>query len=582
MTDYVEVYGIPPITAKPDLVSRNLSNDPSNPVEGSSMSFSGVVRNRGDASAGRGSWTRLRLDVNNDGTWNWLPDNRWTGNLAAGAAETETWSGWTAVVGTHKFEICADVTDRVDESNEGNNCTTKTFTVTAPPPTCTLTANPSSGTAPLSGTLIWTTTNNPTSCEASSGAWSGSKSTTGGSEGYGPLNNAGTYTYSLSCTNAGGTGTCSATVDVSALPSGSIVGRIWIDQNNVGGACNEVKGPSYDDGLEVSYSPCASPSCSTMSDSSGDYRFDAVPVGGYQVSITLPGPDWRITNTQYPCPASVEEGEPPATANFGISNNPLSWIQGISGDIYGNGISVEVPSRASCDDSDVCDGYNRWFLDAYPGHAATYPGGGVVISGDPDPSNLTCGGGGTPGRCSRRPSGNPTEPGWHVTGEEMGWPSLPTLTPVGSPDWDNLEPREVYFRSPPLSPPDHYNLTGPGVAVIYIQGGNLRFETNLISDAPNSEGVIFIVESGQAIIRPNVSRIDALILVVDGTIRVEGDGVDNPLNVRGMLYAEGGFSFNRTLTDNTKPAVMVEYNPLYLYYPNPLVKPQILWREVAP
>jgi hypothetical protein len=105
------------------------------------MSFSGTVTNQGTAAAGASSYTRLRIDINNDGTYDWTnASNKSTGNLAAGGSETENWSSvWTAVVGTHKYEICADVTSVITESNETNNCATQTFTVnTTPnnPPTC--------------------------------------------------------------------------------------------------------------------------------------------------------------------------------------------------------------------------------------------------------------------------------------------------------------------------------------------------------------------------------------------------------------------------------------------------------------
>lgn len=82
-------------------------------------------------------------------------------------------------------------------------------------PECTLTASPSSGAAPLSGTLTWTTADNPTGCTAS-GGWSGSKNTAGGSEAYGPVSSNTTYT--LTCTNTFGSGQCSANVTITSTP----------------------------------------------------------------------------------------------------------------------------------------------------------------------------------------------------------------------------------------------------------------------------------------------------------------------------------------------------------------------------
>jgi hypothetical protein len=116
-------------TYPPDLITKNLSvtNCAS---QGNVCTFSGVVENTGSSTAGATSATRLRIDVGNDGSYDVTPATQSTGNLAAGATETETWSNaWTATAGTHRFEICADVNNNVSESNETNNCTTQTFNV---------------------------------------------------------------------------------------------------------------------------------------------------------------------------------------------------------------------------------------------------------------------------------------------------------------------------------------------------------------------------------------------------------------------------------------------------------------------
>jgi hypothetical protein len=86
-----------------------------------------------------------------------------------------------------------------------------------PPPTCSLSAS-----SPISSgqtaNIAWSTTNNPTACSAS-GAWSGSKGASGGGETVGPLNNPpqSVYTFALTCFNAGGSGSCSTDVTVTAV-----------------------------------------------------------------------------------------------------------------------------------------------------------------------------------------------------------------------------------------------------------------------------------------------------------------------------------------------------------------------------
>ncbi|MBP7760186.1 hypothetical protein KA093_00110 [Candidatus Saccharibacteria bacterium] len=83
-------------------------------------------------------------------------------------------------------------------------------------PTVTLAANPSSIYTGDSSTLVWSVTNNPTSCTAS-GDWSGAKSTSGPA-GTGALATAKTYTYTLTCQNSAGSGYATATVKVEAPP----------------------------------------------------------------------------------------------------------------------------------------------------------------------------------------------------------------------------------------------------------------------------------------------------------------------------------------------------------------------------
>ncbi len=85
-------------------------------------------------------------------------------------------------------------------------------------PSCTLSANPTNGPSPLSGTLSWVTQNDPTSCVAS-GGWSGNKNPAGSGNTpapYGPISD--TTTYSLTCSNATvQSGSCQTTVIVTGL-----------------------------------------------------------------------------------------------------------------------------------------------------------------------------------------------------------------------------------------------------------------------------------------------------------------------------------------------------------------------------
>ena len=114
----------------PDYVAEGLATIPSTLNGGELVSFQGVVRNAGTAAASVSSSARLRLDINNDGTFDLTPANQTTTALAVGSVETETWSNaWTVTTGTHRLEICADVGSTITESSEANNCLTTTFTV---------------------------------------------------------------------------------------------------------------------------------------------------------------------------------------------------------------------------------------------------------------------------------------------------------------------------------------------------------------------------------------------------------------------------------------------------------------------
>jgi len=78
-------------------------------------------------------------------------------------------------------------------------------------PTFTFTANPTSITSDASSILSWSVVTNATSCTASGGAFTGSKSVGGGTQLVSPITMT---TYTLSCVGAGGTTNRSVTVTV--------------------------------------------------------------------------------------------------------------------------------------------------------------------------------------------------------------------------------------------------------------------------------------------------------------------------------------------------------------------------------
>ncbi len=118
----------------------------------------------------------------------------WSGNKSAIGSQTIT--GMNSIK-TYQFTInCSN--------SAGGTLDTASVQVIPSAPVVSLTVSPSSIYVNNSSTLSWSATNSPTSCTAT-GSWSGSKSASG-SQGTGTLNSTGTRLYSLSCTNAGGTG----------------------------------------------------------------------------------------------------------------------------------------------------------------------------------------------------------------------------------------------------------------------------------------------------------------------------------------------------------------------------------------
>ncbi|MBI2285805.1 hypothetical protein HYU82_03205, partial [Candidatus Saccharibacteria bacterium] len=99
----------------------------------------------------------------------------------------------------------------IDPTSVANSPLCGFFDVTIPAPTVNLTANPTSVLVGQSSTLSWTvTTVGTTTCTAGNdgglSGWTGSKSAAGGSENSGALNVVRTYTFTLTCSNPGGTG----------------------------------------------------------------------------------------------------------------------------------------------------------------------------------------------------------------------------------------------------------------------------------------------------------------------------------------------------------------------------------------
>ena len=212
---------VPP-TLYPDLTAS--APLPQSATKDVAQTFTSTISNIGNASTGA-SFPYFFQTAGAGGTGGVINlASATTSTLAAGATRSVSISHTWGSTGTKSIRACADKSSAtnmgvIDEgSNEGNNCSSwRDVVITATAvPVVTISVSPTSGTAPVTPSLTWNATNSPTSC-TESGAWSGSKPTSGTNIAQTTLSSVGTYTYTLTCTNTGGTSSpASATVTVSA------------------------------------------------------------------------------------------------------------------------------------------------------------------------------------------------------------------------------------------------------------------------------------------------------------------------------------------------------------------------------
>ena len=130
-----------------------------------------------------------------------------TNNPAACTASGD-WSGAKAASGTQlvgPLQSIKTYSFKLTCTNSAGSSFDSGEVVVIPgPPVVSLVASPVVISQGSSATLTWNATNSPSACTAS-GDWSGAKAASG-SFNTGALNTARTYSYSLSCDNAGGTG----------------------------------------------------------------------------------------------------------------------------------------------------------------------------------------------------------------------------------------------------------------------------------------------------------------------------------------------------------------------------------------
>ena len=154
----------------------------------------------------------------------------WSSSNATGCQASGAWSGTVALSGTQLVTPPAAGTFTYTLTCNGVASSASVVVANAPTPipTVSLSLAPASVPVGQPSTLTWSTTN-ATSCVAS-GAWAGNQGTSGSIAVTQAV--AGTYTYSLTCTGAGGSASGSVALGVTDLASN--VALVVIDSGPAG------------------------------------------------------------------------------------------------------------------------------------------------------------------------------------------------------------------------------------------------------------------------------------------------------------------------------------------------------------
>ncbi len=213
----------------------------------------------------------------------------WSGSKAASGNES------TGTLNTAKAYLYSLTCTNAGGTGFVNNVR---LNVNLPPaPTVTLSASPISVKTGSSSSLSWTTGNSPSSCTAS-GDWSGSKSTSGGTQSTGTLSTVKTYSYTLTCSNAGGSNSATTSVSVS---SGSVtsapVVTIAVSPTTIGTGSSST----------ISWSATNSPTACTAS---GSWSGSQGPSGSTSTGVKSSAGSFTYTLT---CSNSAGSGSKSAT-----------------------------------------------------------------------------------------------------------------------------------------------------------------------------------------------------------------------------------------------------------------------------
>ncbi len=294
-------------------------------------------------------------------TLSWSATNSPTSCTASG-----DWTGTKSASGTQSTGILNTIktyTYSLTCTNDGgsgyaNNIIVKVSAAPPPsPPVVSLSISPLSTTVGSSATLSWSATNSPTSCTAS-GDWTGTKSASG-TQGTGVLSTSKTYSYQLSCNNAGGSNSASTSITVSQGAPTVVkpVVTIAVSPTSIGAgssstiswsAANSPASCTATGNWSGNKSASGSTSTGNMSPA-GSYVFglncsNSAGVGSASATLTViatPGISISVS------PSSVTTGSS-ATISWNVTNSPSSCSAGgsWSGTKAASGTQSVAPSPA--------------------------------------------------------------------------------------------------------------------------------------------------------------------------------------------------------------------------------------------
>jgi len=197
----------------------------------------------------------------------------WSSSNASACQASGDWSGAEPLSGTRQVTppAAGTFTYTLTCNEAARSAVVVANAAATPLPTVSMSLAPASVTAGLASTLTWSTTN-ATACTASD-AWSGGRSTSGSIVVTQAI--AGTYTYSLTCTGAGGSASGSVTLGTTNIARN--VALVFIDSGPAG-ANNIINVPF------VSVTVCrpGTSTCQTV-----DHLL--VDTGSYGLRIIAPG-----------------------------------------------------------------------------------------------------------------------------------------------------------------------------------------------------------------------------------------------------------------------------------------------------